>query len=352
MRIWLIFSLISFFLAALNSPTPENEAGKLPKRAKMALSEYGFFEGNLAEQNPAVGVLPYDLNTPLFSDYAQKLRFVHLPEGKTANYSNREVMDFPEGTTIIKTFYYPKDFRKPEKGRTLMETRLLLREAEGWYALPYIWNDEQTEAHLEVAGGTKEIAWKNQDGKKQRLDYSVPNINQCKGCHIKDQVIQPIGPTARQLNRTYDYADGTQNQLQHWHEAEYLQNLPPTEEWPQLAVWNKPNSGSLDQRARAYLDINCAHCHRDGAPANTSGLLLDYYQENATALGVNKPPVAAGRGSGGHAYDIAPGKPKESILWHRISSTDPGVRMPELGRQLVHQEGVALIEEWINSLPH
>lgn len=349
MRIWLIISFASFLLVAF-SGRPNDTFGKLPKRAKMTLSEYGFFRGNIAEQNPADDVLPYDLNTPLFSDYAQKLRFVHLPTGKAADYREREVVDFPEGTTIIKTFYYPKDFRKPEKGQTLMETRLLLREADGWYALPYIWNDEQTEAHLEVAGGTREISWKHYDGKKRSLAYSVPNINQCKGCHVKDQVIQPIGPTARQLNRAYNYANGSQNQLQRWHEAGYLANLPNAEDIPQLAVWNDPNSGSLDQRARAYLDINCAHCHRDGAPANTSGLLLDYYQDNATALGIRKPPVAAGRGSGGHAYDITPGRPKESILWHRISSTDPGVRMPELGRQLVHAEGVALIEEWISSL--
>jgi uncharacterized repeat protein (TIGR03806 family) len=351
MKVWITSSFIVFLLVALSSLYPSRESIKLPERAKMKLSEYGFFQGTIANQTPADGVLPYDLNTPLFSDYAQKLRFVQIPDGATANYQEREVLDFPVGSVLIKTFYYPNDFRKPEKGRRLLETRVLLHEADGWYALPYIWNDEQTEAFLEVAGGTKQVNWRQPDGKKMKLAYSIPNMNQCKGCHVRNQEIQPIGPTARQLNKEYPYQQGSQNQLVHWQEADILTNLPSTENLPQVAVWDDPASGSLEERARAYLDINCAHCHRSEAPANTSGLLLDFYQENPTALGIRKPPVAAGRGSGGHAYDIVPGNPQESILWHRLSSTDPGVRMPELGRQLVHKEGVALIEDWISNLP-
>ena len=347
----IVFLLLSFSLLLLSSLRPARETMKLPERAKMTLSEYGFFQGQLADQLPAAGVVPYDLNTPLFSDYAQKLRFVQLPKGTSATYREPEVLDLPVGSVLIKTFYYPHDFRRPEKGRTLMETRLLLHEADGWYALPYVWNDEQTEAHLEVTGGTKDVRWVQPDGKKQRLAYSVPNINQCKGCHVKNQEMLPIGPTARQLNREYPYVDGEQNQLAHWQAIGYLEGLPPAEEIPRLAVWNDPASGSVAERARAYLDINCAHCHRTDAPASTSGLLLDYYQRDATALGIGKPPVAAGRGSGGHQHDVVPGQPHQSILWYRMSSDDPGVRMPELGRQLVHAEGVALIEEWIEGLP-
>ena len=351
MKFWISLVVFGFFLVVLSSLRPAKESMKLPERAHMTLSEYGFFQGDMADQQPVTGILPYELNTPLFSDYAQKLRFVQLPEGNSATYREREVLDFPVGTVLIKTFYYPKDFRKPQKGRTLLETRLLLHEADGWYALPYVWNDEQTEATLEVTGGTKNISWVHRDGKKQKLAYSIPNINQCKGCHVKNQAIQPIGPKVRQLNRSYPYAEGEQNQLQKWHSVGFLDQLPPADDIPRLAVWDDPASGSLDERARAYLDINCAHCHSADAPANSSGLLLDYYQTDATALGIHKPPVAAGRGSGGHPYDIVPGHPEASILWYRMSSTDPGVRMPELGRQLVHHEGVALIEEWIHELP-
>jgi hypothetical protein len=118
---------------------------------KMKLSDYGFFQGDLRQQIPATGVVPYHLNTPLFSDHAEKLRFVHLPAGSTIPYNDTAVFNFPVGTSLIKTFYYPLDFRDPSKGRRLMETRVLVHEEKGWKALPYIWNVEQTEAVLDVA---------------------------------------------------------------------------------------------------------------------------------------------------------------------------------------------------------
>lgn len=118
---------------------------------KQTLSAYGFFEGRLAALKPTKGVIPYTLNTPLFSDYASKARFVKLPEGQQATYNDQEVLNFPVGSVLIKNFYYPLDARKPKKGRRIMETRLLIHEKEGWVALPYIWNDAQTEANLDVA---------------------------------------------------------------------------------------------------------------------------------------------------------------------------------------------------------
>ena len=94
--------------------------GAVPEK----LSDYGFFQGNIAQQQPAAGVVPYALNTPLFSDYAEKLRFMKLPDGRAVAYNDSAVLDFPVGTTLIKTFYFPTDFRDPAKGRRLMETRL------------------------------------------------------------------------------------------------------------------------------------------------------------------------------------------------------------------------------------
>ena len=159
------FSAVVFICLALFISTgfysPFQEEGKLQKYP-MKLSEYALFTGNAAEQIPAEGVIPYELNTPLFTDYAEKLRFIKLPEGEKADYQNKGVLSFPEGTIIIKTFYYPVDKRSPEKGRRLMETRLLIHEADGWKAVPYHWNEEQTEAYLEVAGGMKEVSWKEE----------------------------------------------------------------------------------------------------------------------------------------------------------------------------------------------
>lgn len=323
-----------FFLFSFKHNTP---------KAKSKLSDYQFFEGNLADLKPQKGVFQYQLNTPLFSDYAEKLRFVYLPEGSTVEYNNKEVFDFPIGSVIIKNFYYPLDFRDASKGRRIMETRLLLHETDGWNALEYVWNDEQTEAFLEVAGDTKTVSYVYADGKKKSHEYSIPNLNQCKGCHNRNEKMTPIGPSARQLNGELN----GQNQLLHLAELGILKNLPAISEVPKASVWNDPTTGSLDERARIWLDINCAHCHRPEGPASTSGLNLSIHNQDLASLGFGKSPVAAGRGSGNRQYDIVKGKPDESILYFRLNSTDPGIMMPEVGRRTTHKEGVALIKEWI-----
>lgn len=327
-------------------------AGRAPQSApKLTLSEYGFFEGPVDEQRPAANVMPYALNTPLFTDYASKLRFVRLPEGATVPYNDQEVLHFPVGTAIIKTFYYPVDARKPEKGRQLLETRLLLHEESGWKALAYHWNEDQTDAYLEVAGATRQVKWVDVAGKKHKFDYVMPNLNQCKGCHSWDGHMRPIGPSARQLNGDFAYGEGPANQLAHWASEGLLSGLPADQDAiPRIAVWDDPESGSLDERARAWLDINCAHCHNPHGPASTSGFFLDIHQDDPSVYGVFKTPVAAGRGSGGRQFDIHPGKPDQSILLYRLDSDDPGIMMPELGRTLIHEEAVDLIRDWIASL--
>jgi uncharacterized repeat protein (TIGR03806 family) len=337
----LAFSLIAFQLR------PEKTTVKYAEK----LSEWQFFTGSLAELKPAADVHPYELRTPLFSDYAQKMRFLRLPAGQKAVYNDKEVFDFPVGTVLIKNFYYSNDFRKPEKGRRLLETRLLVHEAEGWENLVYVWNEAQTEAFLDLAGDSKQVAWIDEKGKKQKLDYLIPNKNQCKGCHNFKEKVRPIGPSARQLNSDFQYADGSKNQLQYLKDKGLLQDLPEDKsKIPSIAVWNDPQSGSLDARARAWLDINCAHCHRAEGPGSTSGLFLTIHEQNAAALGVLKTPVAAGRGSGGLRFDIEPGKPEKSILVHRMQSLDPGVMMPEIARKLVHKEGLELIKAWIKEM--
>jgi len=273
-----------------------------------------------------------------------------VPEGKSIPYNDKEVLDFPVGTTLIKTFYYTLDERKPEKGRRLLETRLFIHEEKGWKALAYHWNEEQTEAVLEVAGGRTKVSWINNSGKKQKLEYAMPDVNQCKGCHSYDGEMRPIGPSARQLNGDFPYADGSANQLEKLAMMGWLKDLPSSEERPRLAVWDDPTTGDLDARARAWLEINCAHCHNPKGPASTSGFFLDIHQQNPTVIGVLKTPVAAGRGSGNLDFDIQPGNAEASILYYRINSDDPGIMMPELGRKLIHKEGVALVRAWIDAM--
>jgi uncharacterized repeat protein (TIGR03806 family) len=324
---------------------------------KQKLSEYGFFRGALKNLTPTSGVFFYDVNAPLFSDYAEKARFIALPAGSKMAYSSDKAFELPIGAVIIKNFYYPLDATNPEKGRRILETRLLIREEKAWKALEYVWDEAQTDAVLEVAGATIPHAWINAEGKKQKIEYLAPNLNQCKGCHSYDGQFTPIGVTARQLNKT---GPNGENYLAAWQKAGLL-DLPADfdpEKAPKLADYRRsapisqsPDSQSpISPKARAYLDANCGHCHNAHGPASTSGMFLDINENDPERLGVGKPPVAAGRGAGNRKFGIVPGKPGESILVFRMESDDPGIRMPELGRQLMHREGVELIKNWIREM--
>jgi len=314
---------------------------------KINLSEYAFFTGNLADLKPAEGVFPYEVNAPLFSDYAEKARFIYLPAVTQMTYDAEDAFTFPQGAVLIKNFYYFTDASKPELGRRILETRLLINEAKGWKALEYIWNDAQTDAILEVAGATMPVRWTDANGKKQNIEYIAPNLNQCKGCHSYDGQFVPIGATARQLNHEHEGV----NQLRHWQMLGLIQ-LPENFDAstaPRLTDYRKADAPVAD-KARAYLDGNCAHCHNPHGPASTSGMFLEVTQQDPERLGINKTPVAAGRGSGNRKFGIVPGKPSESILLYRMESDDTGIRMPELGRQLAHREGVEIIRLWIKNM--
>lgn len=321
------------------------EPGELPDK----LSQLGLFQGDPVKQIPAPGVLAYDLNSPLFSDYTVKHRFIKLPPGKTMKHQgDDEPLDFPIDTIIAKTFAYPHDQRDPKQGETLLETRILRRGIAGWDGVSYIWNPEQTEATIKLIGTVTPSKWIHYDGAERMNAYIVPNANQCKSCHGLSN--QPIGPKPRNLQRDFAQSPGPANQLKRWLQMEVLQ-LPDIQPVTRaLPVWNDSQTGSLDQRARAWLDINCAHCHNPNGGARQSGLDLRYTQIDSTALGIMKIPVAAGRGSGGRSYDIVPGKPDDSILIYRLESTEPGIMMPELPRRMVDVEGVQLIRQWIGEM--
>lgn len=322
---------------------PARSPYDVPRR----LSEFGLFTADPRQQRPAAGVVPYGVNTPLFSDYTVKHRFVRLPHGSAAKYHADETFEFPVGTILVKTFAQWLDRRDPSAGERLIETRILMHQPQGWVGLPYVWNDQQTEAHLALGGDVQPVRWIHDDGSYRTNDYIIPNANQCKGCHRERGPVAPIGTKARQLNRAFAYAEGTQNQLTYWSDAGILDGAPPPDESPRLAQWDAPHTGSTAQRARAWLEANCAHCHNPDGPANNTGLDLFASQSDPRAYGVYRTPVAAGIGTGGRTFDIVPGKPDESILLHRIASTDPQVMMPELGKRLVHVEGVQLIRRWI-----
>lgn len=314
------------------------------------LSDYRLFTDAGADR-PNARVVPYDLATPLFTDHAEKHRFVFTPPGERIGYAPSGVLDFPVGSVLVKTFTYPADLRRPGREARKVETRLLIHRPGGWNAATYVWNAEGTEAVLRRAGARLPVRFVDLSGRTVDLDYAVPNQNQCKTCHQVDGTVSPIGPKARNLNRQVAVAGGAPaNQLEHWRRTGLLAGAPAPASIPRLAAWDDPRE-PLEARARAYLDVNCAHCHGPAGSASNSGLFLAAEETRPGALGVGKPPVAAGRGAGDLAVGVDPGHPERSILAFRMASGEPGVMMPELGRALVHQEGVVLIRDWIRSMP-
>lgn len=341
---------ISILIAQCNlAPKGINLNLKGPALEK--LSSYGFFTGKMKDLIPSTArLVPYDLINPLFTDYAFKKRFIYVPDGKQVAYNDTDVLAFPVGSAIVKVFYYPSDFRKPTENIRILETRLLIHRENGWEALPYVWNDKQTDAELKVAGASFPVHWIDETGTKQEVNYSVPNKNQCKGCHWNREAMTPIGPKVRNMNKVFTYAEGDRNQLEHFAGLGILKGLDCPGTSPKLAKWDDPKSGSLQDRAIGYLEANCAHCHRAEGPAATSGLLLNSLVKDPTSLGLFKTPVASGIGSGPLLYDIVPGNADSSIIHYRMNSLHPGIMMPELGRHMIHKEGVALIREWINKM--
>ena len=316
------------------------------------LSSYRFFTGNGSTQEPNDGLVPFDLSTQLFSDYAHKRRFVYVPPGQAAQYRAATAFEFPVGSVIVKTFSYFADERDPSAGERLIETRLLIRRTDRWVAVTYRWNDAQTDAVLRTTGDDVPVEWIDAEGNERSVVFHVPDANQCKECHAEvTPFVTPLGPKARNLNKVFAYADGEENQLAHWTRVGILTGAPAPDDAPTAPAFDDPATGSLEQRARTYLDVNCSSCHNRGGFARTSGLYLTIDETDPTALGICKSPVAAGGGSGDRKYDIEPGRPDRSILTFRMESTDPGVAMPELGRALVHAQAIDVLSEWIRSLP-
>jgi len=318
------------------------------------LSDYCFFEGEPSKQatRRSEGVEPYDVRSKLYSDESDKFRFIVLPDGETIEYAEAEPWSFPDGTIVIKTFYYPNDARDPGAGRQLLETRLMIKRAGEWEPEVYLWNEEQTRAERHQIGTDVQVSWTDEDGQERSTNYRVPHVNDCKNCHARDNQIELLGPRTRQLNRTFEYgASGEKNQIVRFDEKGMLEPSPASspDELPRL-VDPKNESEDIRDRALAYMQGNCAHCHNPTGGASNSGLYLGVDAESDRELGVCKQPVAAGGGTGGFEYDIKPGYPEESILIYRMKSSEPGVKMPELPLRTVDQFGVDLLSEWIGQM--
>lgn len=343
------------------------------------LSDYNLFaDPTDPTSGPNSGGLPYDLSTQLFTDYASKYRFVFVPEGTQVQYSEHESFVFPVGSVLVKTFAMPADTAFRGQNELIIETRLLIKREEGWVARPYYW-ETPNDATFLITGKTIEGMATTHNGVEMTFDYGIPKATSCTSCHsvvpllqgpddTRTAIFKAIGPKARFLNKDYDYDGIVANQLQHWEQQGILAGLPADFGSIEQAAIFEDNTDlssldgdELDHAARSYLDINCAHCHRSeltlpepnyAGPAGSSGLTVEYnrdYAENPASFGVCKTAVAGGKTE--YPYDVVPQDADSSYLYFRMSTLDPRHKMPELGRNTVHEEGVALIYNWINNLP-
>lgn len=311
------------------------------------LSAYRFFSGAMKDQAPNDGVLPYEPITSLFADYAKKKRFVWMPAGVKASYNgDHQVLDFPDGAVLIKTFYY--DHVQPNDSRRIIETRLLFKRNGSWNFADYVWNADQTEAYLDLDGSNTPVTWVDESGTQRSIQYRIPSAAECQTCHKVNSDPIPIGPKPQSLNSDMQYADGVRNQLEKWVEQGYLQSGYPSNIMTTVR-WDDETQ-PLDLRVRSYLDMNCAHCHAEERHCNYRPMRFAFNESaQEINMGICVPPddpIAPE-----FTEIVARGNPARSMMHYRLSSTDETVRMPLLGRTIAHDEGVELIRQWIAQLP-
>lgn len=377
---------VNFAAAPVNCPT---------------LDQYHLFD-NAADPTsaPNGGGVPFALNTKLFSDYAVKYRVAFMPPGKKAMYKDKTdgvnaTLVFPTGTIIAKTFSFRNETANTE---VPMETRLLIKRVSSkglvrWDGLPYIWTTENGKrvAKLAMGGGTASASWDQHDVDSgvhvsgSTNSYLIPNASQCQSCHSNDNKepgSSPIGPKVRFLNRAYKSESTTvtdqshhdiagKNQIKYLCDKGLVTGCPAdlgVDPTTQIAskierapVFNKPgdsgftagSDADIEARARAYLEVNCEHCHNSHGFAASTGFYLDSLRPVDLSYGICKRPTATGtEGRGGRTYDIHPANVADSVLAFRTGpeATLPAARMPPLARSVVHVEGHDLLEQWIGSV--
>lgn len=299
----------------------ENQAS-LPSR----LSETGCVD-MAHPQSAAPGLLPYDVNMPLWSDGTDKARFLSLPEGSTLHQLEDASFEVPFGTVAVKTFFWHD---KP------IETRLLVRQTDGDFAgYSYEWRDDGTDADLLEHGSRKDLG---------DLTWIYPSRSQCLACHTA-VAGRTLGLDVAQLNREVVVDGVALDQLATWQRLGLLaEPLGETATLPRFPKREDPSSAAW---ARAYLQTNCSHCHRPGGIGAGSAKLLA--SAPVAESGCDELPLGDTFGID-QARFIAPGRPEASLAIVRMTSPIPGMRMPSLGTSVPDDLAISAVSDWIRSL--
>ncbi len=290
------------------------------------LSQMNLFQGNLSGLAPTPYSFEYALNSQLYTDYALKQRFIVLPTGETMRYVNDALPDFPNNTVVVKTFYYNNDDRDISLGKQIIETRVMIKKNGVWEFGDYVWNASQTEASLDPDGATLPVTYIDASGTAQSINYKIPSQENCFTCHQSNSQPTLIGPKLRSMN----FDINGSNQLQKFIAEGHLVNAPAPSSIGVLPNW-EDQSLSDEVRSRAYMDVNCAHCHSAGGFHN-----VNYFD----ALNLNFETSF----EDSHLY-----AQRESII-PRILTSIEAYSMPYIGVTTPHTEAVDLIVAYLESL--
>jgi uncharacterized repeat protein (TIGR03806 family) len=290
------------------------------------LTEYGLYEGNISNLTPGPNTEVFEIATTLFVDYSEKQRLIQLPKGTALKSNGDGLPIYPNGTVMAKTFYYYKDKRNTELGRKILETRLLVKQPTGWHLGTYKWNKEQNEALLINDGEEIDISWIDMKGESNTVSFYIPKKEECASCHDFAGKDVPIGPKLRSLNMNVKRNGAKINQLKHFQNIGWLDKVD-IKTISVLPNW-KDNSLPLDERGRAYLDMNCAHCHNPKGSASRKAIYLDY-ETPFDSTGITS---------------------RSSTILRRMQSDDEEYRMPLSGITIMHNEGFELVKQYIESL--
>jgi uncharacterized repeat protein (TIGR03806 family) len=288
------------------------------------LSTYEIFEDTPSDLIPTSDFYLLELSSILFTDYSYKQRLVKIPEGESITRVDDDILSFPNGTILTKTFFYYNDERDRSLGKRIIETRLLIKENDTWNAATYVWNEAQTDATLLLDGMNTEVSWINDDGKTLTTNYHVPDENECIACHQLDAAMTPLGSTARNLNRIVERSGENLNQLSHLQSAGVLNDFQ-VDSVSQMVDYNDLTE-SISDRGRAYLAMNCAHCHRPGAWDPATKLDFDFRHEislDQTGIFYSEDKVVEAVSSG---------------------------KMPFIGTTMLHEQGIDLVIEFVEDL--
>ncbi|MCD8522816.1 MAG: hypothetical protein LRY66_02800 [Saccharospirillaceae bacterium] len=311
------------------------------------LSQYGLFKGLPSEIKNSNGGIYYELGSELFTDHARKYRYFFLPDNTQLGYQPQDILDFPDGSVIVKVFALPTQ-STADSAENIMEVRLLVKRAQGWVFIPYVWDNRINDGRLAIAGSKTPVSFTHRN-ETLNLMYESPSQSACQNCHQINHNGQlsfvPIGPKIRHLNQIINVNGQPLNQLEYWQSLGLI-SLPDGEH-PYAPDW-RDTSAPLQQRAKAYLDINCAHCHNDNGAAALSGLRLEYWR---TAIDYSHGVCNSAHGWRGGGYDIWPGRGHDSSLPLRMELNAAADRMPPIGRSVADEDAVALIRAWIDTLP-